>query len=156
MPFDDHLAHLKKQDSFKRLLFKKNAQEEGYNDYLFVDKNGYILETTIANIFWINGKKLFTPSKKLPIYFGITLQKIICAAKDLGYLIEEVYEKDISKVAQSQPFICNSLMEVLPISFLDNQACACNVDTVERLLSAYNIKRQSSLLSSLLDSLAKY
>ena len=155
-PFYIENAHLKKTNFSKRLSLKNEAQKNGYEDYIFTDEGGHILETTFANIFWINNGVLFTPSKELPLYFGVTLQKILKAATKLGYQIREVFEKDSQKISNSQVFICNSLKEICPISTLGDQKCIYNAKVIKELTSGYEIERQSSLLPSLLSNLVKY
>ncbi len=155
-PFYSDYAHLKNTNFSERLSLKNKAQKQGYEDYICLDEDGHVLETTVANIFWVNGEILFTPSKKLPLYFGVTLHKILSAANKLGYQIKEVLEKDINKLSDSQVFICNSLKEICPISLLNDQRCTYNTKIIEEFISGYEIERQSSLLPNPLNSPVKY
>jgi branched-chain amino acid aminotransferase len=67
------------------------ARESGFDEPLFLDKNGYIAEGAVNNIFIVKGKCLYTP-KSGNILGGITRDTIIKIAPDLGL---KVCEKNI-------------------------------------------------------------
>ncbi len=55
----------------------REAQEAGADDGLMLTTDGFIAETSIANIFWKKGDVVFTPSKKCDILPGIMRETII-------------------------------------------------------------------------------
>ncbi len=155
-PFLEKLAHLKKSDFSKRHLMLKIANDEGYNDYIFTDSRGFILETTLSNIFWIKENTLLTPHRNLPLYFGVTLQNVIFAAKKLGYQVAEVEENNLDRLIDSNVFICNSLKEICPVRTINGRVCSYNAGLINSITQAYEKERQSSPLPSLLNSLKRY
>jgi len=58
-----------------RLRQLEFSQKEGFDDALELDKHDLVLETSIRNIFFYDGKKLVIPSSEL-IFQGITIEKI--------------------------------------------------------------------------------
>ncbi len=53
------------------------AKNNGFMDMLFLNEDGYVCETTIANIFWIKDNQLYTPSVKCGLLNGTIRQAII-------------------------------------------------------------------------------
>lgn len=55
----------------------KQAKQDGFDDYLFIDEKERILETTFCNIFFVKDNEIFTPPSYLPILPGIMRAKIL-------------------------------------------------------------------------------
>lgn len=73
------------------ILASVNAKRDGFDEALLLDYKGNIAEGPGENIFFVRGKKLFTP-KEGSILPGITRNTIIEVSNDLGL---EAVEKDI-------------------------------------------------------------
>ena len=69
------------------------AIENGADEALLLDKNGYISEGSGENIFLVKNNKITTP-KTDHCLNGITRQSVIEIARDFGFLVEE---KNITK-----------------------------------------------------------
>lgn len=132
-PFYEPFAQVKKEDFSLRKKQLLKASKEGFDDWIFTDNEGHFLETAVCNLFWIRGKTLFTPSSKLSLYFGVTIQAVIRAAERLGYEILEVKEKKIEALLRSFLFVTNSMKEILPVHQVDNQTLATNLEIFEEL-----------------------
>ena len=125
----------------------KQANDEGYSDYIFTDERGNILETALSNLFWIKENTLLTPDQNLPLYFGVTLQTVIGAVKNLGYQVEEVMESNVDKLIDSKVFICNSLKEICPVFTINDKTCLYDQELVDNINQAYE-KRAAKLSST--------
>ncbi|MDQ1339995.1 MAG: 4-amino-4-deoxychorismate lyase [Campylobacterota bacterium] len=69
----------------------KSAKEEGFDEVLFV-KNGFVADTSIANIAFFNGKEWFTPI--FPILKGTMRERLV----DAHFLKKAVIKKeDVAK-----------------------------------------------------------
>lgn len=55
----------------------REAQEKGADDGLMLTIDGYIAETSIANIFWKKGNVIFSPSAECDILPGIMRETVI-------------------------------------------------------------------------------
>lgn len=119
-PFYEKFPMFKKQNFSQRMTLLEEAHEQGYDDYLFTDENGFFLETCICNIFWIKDKTVYTPSHKLPLYRGITLQNTLKSLEKMGYEIREIFEKDLSNLSNSNLFVCNSMKGLIPVNQLND------------------------------------
>ena len=65
------------------------AKRRGVDEAIFVDADGVVLEGTVTNVWWRNGRTLFTPSLDLGILAGVTRAAVIELAEGLGYMVEE-------------------------------------------------------------------
>lgn len=96
----------------------KKAQRLGYDDILFIEKEGNINELSRANFFAIKGNTLFTPkSNFLP---GITRITIMDIAKDFGF---EVVERsmDLSFLEDAEEvFGSSTIRAITPIAKIDH------------------------------------
>ncbi len=70
-------VNYKSVNSAPYVISKIIATENNYTESLIIDKEGYICETSSANIFWFKSNKLYTPSLELGIVAGVMRQKII-------------------------------------------------------------------------------
>jgi len=96
-------------------LGKKEAVLQGADDFLYKDYRDNLLETSIANIFFIQGKNIYTPPKSLPILPGIIREEILEKKEIDGF---HIFEKEI-KVSEISffdgVFLTNSIVPVLPV-----------------------------------------
>lgn len=136
-PFVEEFAQYKKSNFDNRLQKLQEAYNLGFDDWIFYNDEGYFLESSICNLFWIKDQTLYTPNPELPLYFGVTIQNIMKAAKQLGYLIEIVYEKNIEVLKSSFVFLCNSLKEIKPVSYLQHHALNIDLQLTEQLRCQY-------------------
>lgn len=113
-------ARIKSLSYLSRLFIKQEAFYKQYDDMLVLDDHGYLLETSTANILWIKGKELFTPSKELPLLWGITLENIIEKWISLGYRVHEVKVLHEQIPHEASVFVTNSLKGIIPVASIDN------------------------------------
>ena len=91
-PHPLHLCHAsyKSLAHLNRFYVMEEARRQGVDDCLTLTERGIVLELAFGNLFWTVGKRLFTPSRTLPLYFGVTLTHVIEKAVKEGYEVEEV------------------------------------------------------------------
>ena len=70
------------------VLAKMAVTQDGYDDALMHDTNGYVCEATGENFFIVRIGVIKTPPLTA-ILNGITRDSIIKIARDLGYPVEE-------------------------------------------------------------------
>lgn len=97
-----------------------DAKRKGFDEAILLDVNGFVTETTSANVFIEKDGKLFTPLKS-NIMPGITRAAVIKIARQLDI---EVEEKDITeeefKNADSA-FACGTAVEIIGIKTIDDR-----------------------------------
>src|SRR5690606_33617709 len=95
-------------------LSKHAAEAKGYNDALMLDYRGQVAEATGANIFFVKGQKIYTPT---PDCFldGITRRTVIGLIKKRGF---ELVERAILPQEMEffeQAFLTGTAAEVTPL-----------------------------------------
>ena len=122
-PFRVHssnpLLRIKTTNFAEKVIAKRYAKEKGYDDAVFLNENGEITETTSANIFWIKGKIMYTPSVDCGLLSGITREAVIYEARKQGFTVVEgrFYPEDIKDA--DLIFITNALNGIIRVGKFD-------------------------------------
>ncbi len=115
------LAGLKHLNRLENVLARNEWRDE-YHEGLMCDTDGNVIEGTMSNIFGIREGILFTPSLHRSGVAGIIRETIIRLAADNGI---KVFEENLSLekiLSMEELFICNSLLEILPVTSLQASA----------------------------------
>jgi branched-chain amino acid aminotransferase len=101
-------------------LSKHIAEEKGFDDSLMLDSNGYVAESTGANIFFVKNNKLYTPVADCFLN-GITRQIVIQLAKknNIKVIEKRILPKELSKA--DEIFLTGTAVEITPVSQIDNK-----------------------------------
>lgn len=70
-------------------LAKKEANQNGYDEAIFLSEDGHVAEGSAMNFFMVRDGVLITPAKHNDILEGITRRTVITLAKDMGIPVEE-------------------------------------------------------------------
>jgi len=101
-------------------IVKNEVKEAGYTDAFMLDHEGYVAESTGANIFLINeAGEIHTPIADRFLN-GITRQTVIGLAKDLGYEIIERRIKPEELTDFTEIFLTGSAAEITPVGKIDD------------------------------------
>jgi 4-amino-4-deoxychorismate lyase len=94
------------------------AQAEG----IFINKDGFLAEGVVSNLFWIKDGILRTPSIDTGILPGITRQYVLQIAKSFGLGIEEGHWRWSQLELADEVFTTNSIQEIVPANgFFDQK-----------------------------------
>ncbi|PIS00562.1 MAG: hypothetical protein COT84_07105 [Chlamydiae bacterium CG10_big_fil_rev_8_21_14_0_10_35_9] len=119
-----------------RLALRKFANSRGFDDCLTFDMNKYLLETSVANVFWIKNNSLHFPDPKLLYFRGIVLTTALVIAKKLKMKVQ--YGKyTIKDLSGSHLFYCNSMKGILPVKSLENTPLSWDLSLQNTLLEQY-------------------
>ena len=112
-------VHLKLSNMLHYRQAGIEAKQAGADDALMLTVNGFVAETSIANIFWEKDGVLYTPSASCDILPGVTRGIVLDLIKtDNGKIIEGEFTLQQIKSA-SRIWICNSIKEISTISDID-------------------------------------
>jgi len=103
------------------ILANSEATNDGYDEALLLDTEGYVSEGSGENVFIIRQGKLFTPDLASCLD-GITRDAVITMARGLDI---EVIEKRITRdevYCADEAFFTGTAAEITPIRELDNRA----------------------------------
>lgn len=112
------LAGHKHNNRLEQVLLKSEMDAKGYADGIALDINEHVIETTVANIFWVSEGRLCTPSLDNAGVAGVIRRVLLAAATDLkvevrAFSLEELLSAD-------EVFITNSLLGVAPVTAIAN------------------------------------
>jgi len=117
-PFVHPLAQYKTLANIGRFRLLQYGLDHGFDDAISCTEGGILLEASFANLFWIEGKTFYTPSRKLPLYFGLTLELAIEKAQKKGLIIQEV-EATVDEIGEDAALFCtNSLHGAIAVQQL--------------------------------------
>jgi branched-chain amino acid aminotransferase len=99
-------------------LSKHAAEAKGFGDALMLDHEGFVAETTGANVFMVKGDTIHTP---LPDRFlnGITRQTVIELARTRGYAVVERRIRPEELRAAGELFVTGTAAEVTAVRAID-------------------------------------
>lgn len=115
----DPLLRIKSTNYLRNILIKRHARENGYFDGIVLNENGEITETSSANIYWIKGKYLYTPSVDCGVLEGISRKTVLENGKKEGFIVVEgrFGVRDIKNA--DMIFISNSLHGIMRVKDVD-------------------------------------
>ena len=117
---------------------KIEAKEHGFDDALMINHKGYISEATGSCIFFLKDGLLFTPSLDCDILPSITRYRIISLCKKKGIEVIEGRYKTEDLIRSDAAFLCGSMIEIMPISNIDNTKFdTSNSSVYRKIVSLY-------------------
>ena len=102
------------------ILAHQEAAQDGYDEAVLLDVDGFVAEGSGENVFLVRKGKLITPDLTSALE-GITRDTIVQLAKEIGL---EVIEKRITRdevYTADEAFFTGTAAEVTPIRELDNR-----------------------------------
>jgi len=125
---------VKLSNSINYIKAAQEAKKKGGDDALMLTINHKVSETTIANIFWVKGDHIFTPSLDCDLLPGVTRSIVLKLINESSeyfinegeFLIQDIYEAD-------SVFCCNSVMEIKSVSNIDSQSYETSHPVVEMI-----------------------
>ncbi len=96
-------------------LSKHAAMDAGYADALMLDYRGLVAEATGANVFFIQGDEIHTPTPDCFLN-GITRQTLIDLARRNGFKVTERHIKPEELSNFDECFLTGTAAEVTPVS----------------------------------------
>lgn len=103
------LAGIKHLNRLENVLARSEWTGSHLADGVLLDEHGLVIECTMSNLFARYGKTLLTAALDKCGVAGVTRQRILDIAPDMGYL-PEIAEFDLARLMQADEIIiCNSL-----------------------------------------------
>ena len=104
---------------FSNTMALHEALDNGADEAIMLDKDGFISEGSGENIFIVKNDSIFTPTINHCLN-GITRQSVIQIAKDLDFSIQEKNLEYDDLLNADEAFFTGTAVEITPISKLDN------------------------------------
>ena len=96
------------------MLAKKNAEKDGAFEPVFFNRDGYVTECAIRNIFFIQDKTLMTPGIDLGVLPGVMRETIMEIALELDLIVSEKIIPFNSINDMDEAFISSTGIGLLP------------------------------------------
>jgi len=102
------------------ILAKSEVTQDGFDEALLLDAEGFVAEATGENFFIVRDNILSTPPLT-SVLAGITRDSIITVARDMGYsVVERRFSRDEVYIAD-EAFFCGTAAELTPIREVDHR-----------------------------------
>jgi len=132
----DPLAKVKSANKLGSILAKREASDRGADDGLILNSDGHVIETSSANLFWVEDGALHTPPISGGALPGITRRLMFSLAHALG---EEVREESTvpDRLPQAEAvFVTSATTGVVAVSHVDGTALGTH-PRIAQLQDAY-------------------
>lgn len=104
------LARIKSLAYLERSMVTQYALDQGCDEALVCNSQGFLLEGGRSNFFWTLDHDFFTPNPDLPLLFGLTLKHEMERHRSQGFKIHYVQLTPEEIPQQAKLFAANSLI----------------------------------------------
>jgi len=114
-PVDATSHEIKSLNYLNSILAKIEANINGVDEAICLDKNGFVCEGVAENIFIVKNGRIYTPPSYTGALPGITAEAVKELARNLGY---EVIEKNITPYelfTADEVFFTGTAAEIVPV-----------------------------------------
>ena len=110
-----HLAGVKHLNRLEQVLIRTHLEQTDADEALVLDSEGVVTECCAANLFWRNGKDVFTPRLDQAGVNGLMRQFCLQQLAHSGYRVVEVHAREAVLAEADEMVVCNALMPVMPV-----------------------------------------
>ena len=112
---------IKSLNYLNNILAKIEAKQSGAGEALMLNSDGYVVECSGDNIFWVKNEIIVTPPSYIGILEGVTRNSVIALAREAGFQVEErVFTRHDLYIAD-ECFLTGTAAEVIPVVKLDQR-----------------------------------
>ncbi|WP_076409510.1 aminodeoxychorismate lyase [Shewanella sp. UCD-KL12] len=132
------LAGVKHLNRLEQVLIKSQHLDGDYDDWLVLDANSRVIESSMANIFCVKGNQVVTPAISHSGVSGVMREQVIYELIELGLDINvgDLAYKQLATF--DQIFITNSLLGVVDINRIDDISFS-KADFSDRIREKYQL-----------------
>ena len=110
----------KSTNLLKSILLKEEAKKRSADEAIIMNTDEYVAECVVSNIFLVNNGNVITPSLDTNILPGITRRTVLDICKVSSIPTGEELLTVEALLNAEEVFITNSLMEIMPVSKIEN------------------------------------
>lgn len=139
MPAEALDPAIKSLNFLNNILAKISAKDKKAFDALMLNEQGYVTETTTANIFIVRKGLLITPPLSSGILKGITRSAIILISRAMGIDLLEQNILPADLYGADESFLTNTSLEIMPVVEVDGNQIRDGMpgEITRRLLGEY-------------------
>ena len=109
------LSTMKSINYLASAIARIEAKENGLDECIVLNDGGFVAEGGSGNIFFVEGKRLLTPSVDNGIIPGVTREVVMAMAKKMGISVKEGDISPDTIEAFDEVFMTNCMIEVMPV-----------------------------------------
>ncbi|WP_225759068.1 MULTISPECIES: aminodeoxychorismate lyase [unclassified Leclercia] len=109
------LAGIKHLNRLEQVLIRTHLEQTDADEALVLDSEGFITECCAANLFWRQGKDVFTPRLDQAGVNGLMRQFCLQQLAHSGYRVVDVHAREAALAEVDEMVVCNALMPVVPV-----------------------------------------
>lgn len=114
-------CHIKAITLLANVLAKREAMTRGFDEAVFVARDGLVMECTASNIFMARRGALTFPPRTESVLHGITQAFLLDCARSLGQRVEERSFTLDDLYAADEAFMSSTSIEVVGITSVDGK-----------------------------------
>ncbi len=114
-PVDATSHEVKSLNYLNSILARWEAIEARVDEAIMLDTRGFVSEATAENVFIVRKGQIVTPSTDSAILHGVTRQRVIEIATDLGYQVSEREITPFELINAEEVFLTGTLAEIVPV-----------------------------------------
>jgi len=114
-PVDATSHEVKSLNYMNSILARWEAIAAQVDEAIMLDTRGFVSEATAENVFIVRKGEIATPSTSSAILHGVTRQKVIEIALDLGYPVTEREITPFELINADEVFLTGTLAEMVPV-----------------------------------------
>lgn len=115
------LAGIKSCSYLEHILAFEAAGKDGFDEAVRLNEFGVVTSASLANIFWINKKELFTPALETGCLPGTTREFVIGLATENGFSVDEVKADLTELLSADEIFLTSSGIGIADVSRIDEK-----------------------------------
>ena len=130
---------IKSLNYLNNILAKIEGKQAGAEEVLMLNAEGYVVECSGDNIFWVKNEVLVTPPVHMGILEGVTRNSVIDLAREAGMQVEErVFTRHDLYIAD-EIFLTGTAAEVIPVVKVDQRVIGDGQPgkVTEKLIAAF-------------------
>jgi len=130
---------IKSLNYLNNIMAKIEANNAGVDEALMLNAEGFVAECSVANIFIVSGKQLFTPPLSAGALYGITRQTVIELGREAGLQVSEPNLTRYDLFCADECFVTGTGAEIMPVTKIDGRVIANGKPgpTTQRLIAKY-------------------
>jgi branched-chain amino acid aminotransferase len=139
-PAPDALSpQIKSLNYLNNVLARIEANDDGADEALLLDAQGYVAEATADNIFVLTDQGCFTPPTATNLK-GITRETVIELARDMDVVITESRFTVVDVWAAREVWLCGTGAEIIPVRSVDGRTIGHGSvgPLTKRIIEAYH------------------
>jgi branched-chain amino acid aminotransferase len=132
-------SSIKSLNFLNNIFARREASEQECKEAILLNKDGFVAEGSVSNIFWVSADVLYTPALDVGILPGVTRKVVLELAEKDNIPSEEGFYKPESLLSADEVFITNTGYEIMPVSKVNDTSYQSPGPLTIQLLKAFQL-----------------